>query len=139
MYVLLFWWNDENWIWKSYENILVYNISDKTLVGAKPLRIRFDKVDGFISVCGETRYLVLFEREKYGATYNRIRYLISQKSDIIFVISHNYARIKVDSYNSLLLEKPLTFHNVIILIKSVINKNQNHYYYKTFFKKCLYK
>ena len=118
---------------------MVYNISDKTLVGAKSLRIRFDNVDGFISVCGKTRYLVLFEREKYGATYNRIRYLISQKRDIIFVISHNYARIKVDSYNSILLEKPLTFHNVIILIKSVINKNQNHYYYKTFFKKCLYK
>ena len=28
----------------SYENILVYNISCKTLIGAKPLRIRFDKV-----------------------------------------------------------------------------------------------
>ena len=28
----------------SYENILVYNIS------AKPLRIRFDKIDGFIRV-----------------------------------------------------------------------------------------
>ena len=107
--MLLFWWNDENWIWKSYENILVYNISDKTLVGAKSLRIRFDNVDGFISVCGKTRYLVLFEREKYGATYNRIRYLISQRRDITFVISHNYARFKVDSYNSLLLEKPLTF------------------------------
>ena len=28
----------------SYENILVYNISCKTLICAKPLRIRFDKV-----------------------------------------------------------------------------------------------
>ena len=31
---------------KSYENILVHNISYKTLVGTKPLRIRFYKIDG---------------------------------------------------------------------------------------------
>ena len=30
---------------KSYENILVYDISFKTLIGAKPLHIKFDKVD----------------------------------------------------------------------------------------------
>ena len=51
---------------KSYENILVFNISYKTLIGAKPLRIRFNKVDGFIRVYGGTRYLVLFGTEKYG-------------------------------------------------------------------------
>ena len=33
---------------KSYQNILVYNISYKTLIDAKPLRIRFAKIDGFI-------------------------------------------------------------------------------------------
>ena len=30
---------------------------------------------------------------------NRIRYLISVKNDITYIISHNYANIKVDSYN----------------------------------------
>ena len=30
---------------KSYENILLYNISYKILIGAKPLRIRFDNVN----------------------------------------------------------------------------------------------
>ena len=30
---------------KSYENILLYNISYKSLIGAKPLRIRFDKLE----------------------------------------------------------------------------------------------
>ena len=34
-------------VWKLYKNILIYDISYKTLVGANPLRIRFDKVDGF--------------------------------------------------------------------------------------------
>ena len=34
----------------SYKSILICNISDKTLIGAKLLHIRFDKVDGFIRV-----------------------------------------------------------------------------------------
>ena len=32
----------------------------------------------------------------------------------------------------------MTLHNVIILIKSVLNKNENRYYYKIFLEKCLY-
>ena len=40
---------------------------------------------------------------------------------------------------SLFLEKTLTFHNVIILIKPVFNQNQNHYYYNIFLEKCSYK
>ena len=60
---------------KSYENILIYNISCKTLIGDKPLQIRFDEVDGFIRVYEGTRYLVLFGAEKYDFMYNRIRYL----------------------------------------------------------------
>ena len=39
---------------KSYKNILVYNISYKTLIDSKPLRIRFDKIDGFIKIYDET-------------------------------------------------------------------------------------
>ena len=90
---------------KSYENILVYNISYKTLIGAKPLCISFDKIDGFIRVYDKTRYLVLFGSKKYNFIYNRIRRLISVKSGITYVISHNYAKIKVDSCDSLPLEK----------------------------------
>ena len=52
----------------------------------KPVRIRFDKIDGFIMVLnGKIKDLVL-----------------------------------------------LAFHNIIILIKSVVNKNKNKYYYNTF-------
>ena len=35
---------------KSLKNILIYDISYKTLIGLKPLRIRFDKIDGFIRI-----------------------------------------------------------------------------------------
>ena len=51
------------------------------------------------------RYLVLFEGEKYDFIYSRIRYLIGIKTGITYVISHNYAKIKVDLYDSLSLEK----------------------------------
>ena len=92
------------------------------MIGAKPLRTRFDESDGFIRVYDGTRYLVLFCPEKYDVSYNRIRYLISQKGGIPFLYQ-NYARIKID-WNE---EETLTLHNVIILIKSVFNKNPNHF------------
>ena len=49
-----------------------------------------------------------------------------------------YSNIKVDLYDSLPLEKTLTFHNVIIHIKSVWNKDQNHYYSNILLDKCSY-
>ena len=45
------------------------------------------------------------------------------------------AKIKVDSCNSIPLEKTMAFHNVIILIKSVWNKDENKCYYNMFFLK----
>ena len=108
------------------------------MIGAKALRIIFDKVDGFISVYDGHRYLVLFRPEKYDVIYNRIRYLVSQKSIITYGFSYNYAKIKIDSNDSLPLEKAFTLHNVVILIKSIFNKDQNHYYYTIFLEKCLY-
>ena len=107
---------------KSYKNILSYNISYKSLNDYKPLRIRVDKIDVFIKVYDRTGYLVLFGSEKYDSIYDRIRYLISVKSDITSIISHNYATTNVYSYDSLRLEKTVTFLNVIILVKSVWNK-----------------
>ena len=53
-----------------------------------------------------------------------------------YVISHNHARIKADSYDSLSLVQTVALHNVIILIKSVLNKNQNNYCCNIFLEKC---
>ena len=77
---------------KSYEDILVYETSYKTLIVAKPLCSRFDKVDRFIGVYDGTRYLVVFAPEKDNPIYNRIRYLISRKGGITHTFSHNYAK-----------------------------------------------
>ena len=105
---------------------------------AKPLRIRFDETDGFIRVSDGTRYLVLFGSQKYDSIYNRIKYLAGVKSGITYMISHNYTNIKVDSYYSLPLEKTMTFHDAIILIKSVFNKDKNSYYYNILLEKASY-
>ena len=76
------------------ENILIYekpyekknyNIPYKNLIATKYLRIRFNKIDGFIRVSDGTRYLVLFGSEKYDSFHNRIRYLISVKSGILHI------------------------------------------------------
>ena len=55
---------------------------------------------------------------------------------MIYIFSHYYTKIKVDSYDSLPIEKRLTLHNVIILIKSVLTKDKNHHHYNTFLEKC---
>ena len=45
--------------------------------------------------------------------------IILQESELIHIILY-------------LQKKTLNFHNVIILIKSVVNKNKNDYYYNIF-------
>ena len=47
-------------------------------------------------------------------------------NSITYALSLYYAKVKVVSYNSLPIEKTLALHNVIILIKSVLNKEQYH-------------
>ena len=82
---------------KSHENI-----SYKYLITPKPLRIRFNKEDGFTRIYDRARYLVLLGPEKADAINNRIRYLISLKSGITYIFSH-YST-KIDSYDSFPLE-----------------------------------
>ena len=62
---------------------------------------------------------MLFGSEKDDSLYNRIRYFISVKDSRTYIISHNYAKINVKSHDSLPLEKTMTFHDIVVLIKSV--------------------
>ena len=48
---------------KSYEKILMYDVLYKTLIGAKPLCIIFDKVNEFIRDFDRMKYLVLVSPE----------------------------------------------------------------------------
>ena len=99
----------------------------------KPLKIRYDKIDGFIKVHYKIRYLVLFDYSYYyDKICNKIRYLISGKSGSTDSINHNFA------YESLPIEKILNLHNRIIVIKSVVNKNKNEYLCNIFLENGLY-
>ena len=91
------------------------------MISAKPLRIRLDKIDGFIRVYDGTRYLVLLGLTKYDAIYRRIKYHIGVKNGITYV-SHYYVKIKVDSYGSLPIQKTLTLHIVLIYIEQFLIK-----------------
>ena len=70
-----------------------------------------------------------------------IQFLIglSEKSGITDSIYHNPRRNRIDSYNCLHIEKKLTLHNAIILIKSVFNRDKNNYCYNIFLERDLYK
>ena len=52
--------------------------------------------------------------------------------------SHIFFLTILQKLNLILIGKVLTLHNVIILIKSALNKQKNHYYYKISLEKCSY-
>ena len=77
------------------------------------MRIRFDKLHEFIWVYYGTWDLKLFELGKQHELFNRVRCLIGVKSSIIYVISHNYTEIKVDSFDALKIKKNY-FDNIFL-------------------------
>ena len=109
-------------------------------MGAKSLHIRLNKIDGFIKVHNQIRYLVLFDYRHCDEICGTIKHLISEKCGITDSINHNtsidFARIRIDSYDSLPIKKILTLHNAIILIKST---HKNNYCYNIFLEKSSYK
>ena len=89
-----------------YENILVYNIWYKTPTGPKPLRIRFDKIYGFIiSLDGKIKHVMLFDYGLFNKICDKSKYLISKKKGVTNSINHNFGKIRIDSYNALPIKK----------------------------------
>ena len=76
-----------------YENIQVYIILHKTPTSAKPLRIRFNKIDGFIMVLdGKIKDLVLFDYGLFDKFCDKIKYLISKKVVLQIVLIKIFER-----------------------------------------------
>ena len=65
----------------------------------------FDKIDEFINVHNRIRHLILFDQGQDDEISNNTKYPVSEKSGITVSINYNFARIKIDSYNSLPTEK----------------------------------
>ena len=64
--------------YKTYENILIYEISYKTIMGAKPLHIWYNKINEFIKNYDGIRYSVLF-----GSV---VLIIILQESELVHLI-----------------------------------------------------
>ena len=94
---------------------------------AKPLRIKFNKVDEISKIYNGLRYLELSNSNNevyyriYDAIFDRITYVIMEKVVLQIVKP---------------IEKKLTFYN---LINSVVNEDKNNYHYNIFLEKDLYK
>ena len=77
---------------KLYENILIYGVLYKTLIGVKPLRIMLDKLNRLIRDYDGTKYLLFYVTEICDTIFTRIRYLIGLESSSTYVDSFNYAK-----------------------------------------------
>ena len=68
---------------------------------------------------------------------DKVKYFISKKEVVLQIVLIKILErsewIDIIFY----LLKKLTFHNFIILIKSVVDKNENKYYYNLLFRKRL--
>ena len=74
-------------------------------MGAKPFRIRFHEIDGFIKIYDRLRYLVLFDYGWCDNICDMIKYLITKKSSIRDSINNNFGTISIGSYNLYLYRK----------------------------------
>ena len=70
---------------------------------------------------------------------DKIKYLISKKVVLQIVLIIFLERSKLIHIILFLLKKIWAFHDVIIVIKSVVNKNENKYYYNISLEKGSYK
>ena len=67
-----------------YENISVYDVSYKTLTVPKPLRITFDKIDGFIRVHGDEFIYLIMDVKK--VVLQIVLIIILERSELIYII-----------------------------------------------------
>ena len=78
------------------------------------------------------KHLILFDYGLLSKICDKIKYLVSKKVVLQMVLI-------IILEKSELTQEILTFHDVIILIKSVVSKNKSKCYYNMFLEKGLYK
>ena len=62
------------------------------------MRIRFDKIDGFIRVLeGEIKHLALFDSGLFDKFCDKIKYHAGEKGGSAYSINHNFKKISIYS------------------------------------------
>ena len=125
---------------KSYKNIDIYYIGYITIkrnddyeniYGVNPLYLRIDHASGHIEEKLGNKYLVFVSTDenkellkKYTDVWNGIKNKIKEVSGSECDYEKEYMKIKFNSDDDLLLNKPLKFHNITITIRSVIDDDK---------------
>ena len=80
---------DETLYKEKFENILIYDISYETSTGPKLLRTRFDKIEEFIEIHDQIKYLLLFDYRYCDKICDNIKYLISETSETDIILEES--------------------------------------------------
>ena len=124
---------------KSYKNIGIYNIGYITIkkiddyeniYSVNPLYLNVNHANGYIEEKNENKYLIFDSTDKnkelikkYQDIWNRIKNKIEPIGNGECNYEKDFMKIKLDSDNNLPLNKPLKFHMMIIIIRSVFEED----------------
>ena len=134
---------------KSYKDIGIYNIGYitikkigdcKNIYSVNPLYLRITHANRYIEEINENKYLIFDSIDenkellkKYNDVFNGIRDKIKEINSDECDYEKDYLKIKFNSDDSLLLNKPLKFHNITTAIRSVF-KEDGKLYPQVFFR-----
>ena len=126
-----------------YQNIYSVNLLNLIVTNASgyieeedlnTLYLNIDHPSGYIKEKGVKKYLVLVSTDenkellkKYSDVWNEIKNKIKEVDDSECEYEKDYMKIKFNSDDNLLLNKPLEFHNITITIRSVFKKDGKLY------------
>ena len=128
---------------KSYKDIGIYNIGYITIkkiddyeniYSVNPLYLIIAHASGYIEEKGVNKYLVFDSTDenkellkKYNDVWNGIKNKIEEVSSGKCDYEKDYMKIKFNSEDDLPLNKPLKFHNMTIIIRSVFEEDGKLY------------
>ena len=124
---------------KSYKNIGIYNIGYITIkkiddceniYSVNPLYLLVNHANGYIEEKGVNKYLIFDSTDenkellkKYNDVWNGIKNKIEEVSSGECDYEKDYMKIKFNSDDDLPLNKPLKFHSMTIIIRSVFEED----------------
>ena len=124
---------------KSYKNIGIYNIGYitikkiddcETIYSVNPLYLLVNHANGYIEEKGVNKYLIFDSTDenkellkKYNDVWNGIKNKIEEVSSGECDYEKDYMKIKFNSDDDLPLNKPLKFHSMTIIIRSVFEED----------------
>ena len=123
-----YFWNDQIWINNFDAKNLKFN-------SVNPLYLFISELDGFIDEKNGNKYLNITLTDsnndvliKYAEVWNGIKNQIKKiNNDSVVEYDKDYMKIKFHSDDNLPLDKVLKFHAVIIIIRSVFERDGKYY------------